>query len=112
MKRTALKRKTRLKAHKGLNKVSDKQGIEIQKRQQLKADLIKESGEHCMTCKDENRDWRGISLSHIIPLSRGGKTERSNVLLECYPDHDLYEKHPENRPLWQQIQAGVKSEQN
>ena len=97
MKRTAIKR------------YSVKQGIEIQKRQQLKADLIKEYGEHCMTCKDKNRDWRGISLSHIIPLSRGGKTDNNNCILECGPDHDLYEKHPENRPLWQQIQAGVKT---
>ena len=92
-----------------INKVSDKQAIELVLRQELKAKLIKENGEHCMTCKDEHRDWRGISLSHIIPLSRGGKTELKNLLLECYPCHELYEKHPENRPLWQQIQAGGKS---
>ena len=103
MKRTALKRRRRIIP------ISDKQGIEIQKRQELKAELIKEFGEHCMTCKDKNRDWRGISLSHIIPLSRGGETSRGNCILECYPDHILYEKHPDNRPLWQQIQAGVKT---
>ena len=97
MKRTAIKR------------YSVKQGVEIQKRQQLKADLIKEYGEHCMTCGDKYRDFRGISLSHIVPLSRGGETSKKNCILECYPDHDLYEKRPENRPLWQQIQAGVKS---
>ena len=88
--------------------MSDKQAIDIKERTRLKNQLIKENGEHYMTCKDEHRDWRGISLSHIIPLSRGGKTELKNLLLECYPCHELYEKHPENRPLWQQIQAGVK----
>ena len=104
-------RKTEKSFNSTINKVSNKQDVEIQKRQQLKADLIKEFGEHCMTCKDLYRDWRGISLSHIIPLSRGGKTTRANCILECYPDHELYEKHPENRPLWQQIQAGVGNEQ-
>lgn len=103
-------KKTQKSFNSTINKTSDKHGIEIQERQQLKADLIKEYGEHCMTCKDEHRDWRGISLSHIIPLSRCGKTVLSNLLLECYPDHELYEKHPENRPLWQQIQAGVRNE--
>jgi|SRR3990167_2342364 len=41
--------------------------------------------------------WRGISLSHIIPLSRGGKTCKGNCLLECYVCHEIYEKHPERR---------------
>jgi 5-methylcytosine-specific restriction endonuclease McrA len=84
-------------AKKPINKVSAKQKTELQKRTELKAQLIKEHGEHCMTCKDKNRDWRGITLSHIIPLSRGGKTCRENCILECFPDHELYEKHPEKR---------------
>jgi len=90
-----------------INKVSDKQEMELALRQKIKAELIKEFGNHCMSCNNKYRDWRGLSLSHIIPLSRGGKTTRENCILECYPDHELYEKHPENRPLWQQIQAGV-----
>lgn len=91
-----------------MKQISPKQELKIKKRRELKAELIKEFGEHCMTCKDEHRDWRGISLIHIIPLSRGGVTSRKNCILECYPDHELYEKHPENRPLWQQIQAGLR----
>jgi len=90
-----------------INKVSDKQCEELRQRTRLKAELLIEFGNHCITCKDKYRDWRGISLSHIIPLSRGGITSKKNCILECYPDHELYEKHPENRPLWQQIQAGV-----
>ena len=89
-----------------INKVSDKQKIERRKRTQLKAELLMEFGNKCMTC-GKSPDWRGISLSHIIPLSRGGETSKKNCILECGPDHELYEKHPENRPLWQQIQAGI-----
>jgi len=79
--------------------ISKKQKAEIKRRQTLKAELINEYGDHCMTCKDKHRDWRGLSLSHIIPLSRGGKTLRENVLLECYPCHERYEKKPELRGL-------------
>lgn len=92
------------------NKISDKHREELRQRTRLKAELLIEFGNHCMTCHDKNKDWRGISLSHIIPLSRGGETSKRNCLLECYPDHELYEKHPENRPLWQQKQAGVRNE--
>lgn len=101
-------KKTQKSFNSTINKVSDKQKIERRKRTQLKAELLIKFGNKCMTCGDKYRDWRGISLSHIIPLSRGGKTDKKNCILECYPDHILYEKHPEDRPLWQQIQAGVK----
>lgn len=77
--------------------VSDKQKGEVVRRRQLKAELIKEYGKHCMTCKDKNKDWRGISLSHKIPLSRGGETVRWNCILECYCCHDKFEKKPELR---------------
>ncbi len=82
---------------KPINKVSAKQKIELVRRVKLKKELIEEYGEHCMTCKDKYRDWRGISLSHIIPLSRGGVTSRENCPLECYPCHEYYEKRPELR---------------
>ena len=80
-----------------MRQVSDKQKIENRNRTRLKAWLLIEYGNHCMTCKDKYRDWRGISLSHIIPLSRGGKTLKENVLLECYPCHERFEKKPELR---------------
>ena len=98
--------KTQKSFNSTINKVSDKQEAELRLRSRLRSELIIENGKRCMTC-GQFPDWRGISLSHIIPLSRGGKTDKENCILECYPDHELYEKHPENRPLWQQIQAGV-----
>jgi len=70
---------------------------ELQRRRELKAYLIKKYGRKCMTCSS-NGDWRGISLSHIIALGRGGKTVEENCLIECGICHDKYEKHPERRP--------------
>lgn len=80
-----------------LNKVSEKQAIELQTRTSLKRELLLSNGTHCMTCHDKNRDWRGLTLSHIIPLSRGGKTNKENCKIECFVCHELYEKHPERR---------------
>lgn len=68
-------------------RVSKKQQRELRLRAKIKRELIEEHGYHCMTCNDENTDWRGISLSHIIALSRGGKTDKSNCILECYFCH-------------------------
>jgi len=79
-----------------INPVSKKQQKEIGRRIYLKQALIDTYGKKCQTCGSKG-DWRGISLSHIVPLSRGGKTERSNIILECYPDHERYEKKPELR---------------
>jgi len=89
MKKTTLRRYTPLKTHKPLKRVSKEQAQELKRRANLKRELIMEHGEHCMTCHDVNRDWRGISLSHIIPLSRGGKTEHDNCILECFPCHEI-----------------------
>ena len=75
-----------------LNKVSPKQRAELALRSNLKKELIAEQEyPHCMTC-GTTRDWRGLSLSHIVALSRGGKTERGNCEILCYPCHELVEK--------------------
>ncbi|KKM80061.1 hypothetical protein LCGC14_1343630 [marine sediment metagenome] len=79
-----------------IRKVSSKQAKELALRAKLKREYINETGGLCMTCGSTG-DIRGLSLSHIIPLSRGGKTTRENTLLECYPDHTRYEKKPELR---------------
>ncbi len=85
-----------------LKQVSKKQAKELALRTKLKKELLEEQvAEHgyqfCMTCNNLNLDWRGLSLSHKVPLSRGGKTDRENCIIECYPDHDKYEKKPELR---------------
>ncbi|MCJ7630885.1 hypothetical protein MUP77_00575, partial [Candidatus Bathyarchaeota archaeon] len=61
-------------------------------------------GALCFTCYGWG-DWRGLSRSHIVPKSRGGKDSLINIVLECYLDHEKYEKHPERRPLCQQSQV-------
>ena len=73
-----------------LRKVRPKQRVELEKRRVLKAQLMEEFG-LCQTCGTTG-DWRGLSLSHIVALSRGGKTSRENVELLCYPCHELVEK--------------------
>jgi 5-methylcytosine-specific restriction endonuclease McrA len=84
--------------HTPINPTSKKQQRELTKRSKLKMEYIQEYGEVCMTCKNTKRDWRGLTLSHTIPLSRGGRTCRANCLLECFVCHELYEKQPEKRP--------------
>ena len=79
-----------------LKPISDKHKVELALRARIKRELIEEFGNKCMVCGSAG-DWRGISLSHIIPLSRGGKTERANVELLCYPCHEKFEKRPELR---------------
>lgn len=69
---------------------------ELAWRSKLKKALLKECGNVCMTCGGTG-DIRGLSLSHIIALSRGGKTHRYNCIIEDYICHDKYEKKPELR---------------
>ena len=80
-----------------LNPVSKKQSRELMLRSRLKKELIEEVGNLCMTC-GSNGGILGLSLSHKIPLSRGGQTDRNNCLIECDDCHRKYEKHPERRP--------------
>jgi len=75
-----------------IRQVSAKQAIEIAARCRVKRELIEQHGEVCQTCNNEHKDWRGISLSHIIALSRGGETNWDNCILECYPCHEKFEK--------------------
>ena len=79
-----------------LRQVSNKQKVELARRAKLKKEYIEETGGHCHTCGSTG-DWRGLSLSHIIPLSRGGQTTRENTRLECFPCHLKFEKKPELR---------------
>ncbi len=64
---------------------------ELQRRRDLKEYLLLKYGNICRTCGSSG-DWRGLSLSHIIALSQGGKTTEENCLIECIPCHDKYEK--------------------
>ena len=79
-----------------IRRVSDKQKKELALRRRLKKEYMEETNGLCMTCWTTG-DWRGLSLSHIVPLSRLGKTTRENTLLECYPCHERFEKKPEMR---------------
>ena len=71
-----------------IKRVSQKQKAELALRAKLKKELITQYGERCQECGSLG-DWRGISLSHTIPLGRGGKTQIDNLELLCYPCHSL-----------------------
>ena len=82
-----------------INSVSKKQGKELSKRSKLKAEKKRLMMEtvgflFCETCKETTTN---LDLSHIIALSRGGKTTWENCLLECRDCHNKYEKKPELR---------------
>ena len=69
-----------------LRRVSEKQKKELALRKQIKAELIEENGALCMTCGTHQYY---LDLSHILALSKGGKTERGNVILECRRCHQI-----------------------
>ncbi len=79
-----------------IRKVSNKQKKELALRSKLKKEYMEETEGHYMTYGSTG-DIRGLSLSHIVALSRGGKSTKENTLLECYLDHTRYEKKPELR---------------
>jgi len=91
-----------------INKVSTKQAAELRERYRLKLLLLEQQQAmgyyHCQTCGCQTIFTGAgyLELSHIIALSRGGKTTLDNVILEggsftcgC---HARYEKKAENRP--------------
>ena len=71
---------------------------EIALRSRLKKELMAECEMCCQSCGTAG-DFRGLSLSHIIALSRGGKTTKENCLIECLVCHQKYEKRPELREM-------------
>lgn len=92
-----------------INKVSTKQAAELRERSRLRTLLLNEQLDtvgypHCSTCGREVRMLGPgyLELAHIIALSRGGKTELGNVILEggnfACGCSARYEKKAENRP--------------
>jgi len=76
---------------KPIKKVSDKQKKELALRSQLKKELIEESNGRCMSCGQPPYEFPfTLDLSHIIPLSRGGKTTRDNCVVECRACHERH----------------------
>lgn len=80
-----------------INPISEKRKLQIEIEKQLKMKLLIENGLKCMTC-GQKPSWIPLSLSHIIPKGRMGKTNRENCIIECNDCHSKYEKKPETRP--------------
>ncbi len=102
--------KSPLKRRKGLRKISPKQEVELDLREQVRQELIKKlkvrNGQYlCMRC-GKPADFRGIQMVHVRALSLGGKTSVENCRLWgacCHGGknpggHDLNEK--QSKPMW------------
>lgn len=50
----------------------------------LKAKIINERGNRCEQCGAEHLR---LEMHHILPVSKGGKTVRENILLLCHDCH-------------------------
>jgi len=88
-----------------INKVSDKQKIELKKRQTLKADLLFEQRKicgynFCVKC-GRNRD---LQLVHKIAVGQGGETSKENCYIGCLKCHGEGEHHlkiiMDEQPQW------------
>jgi len=109
LRKTELKRKTPLKAHVGLkthkpmNRVSEKQKVELKLRAKVKTELIAESPKDsrgiplCADCgRPTDWDWRtqkNGDLSHTQRLSDCGKTTKENGKLKCRSCHNKNDHH-------------------
>lgn len=67
-------------------KLSEKARIKRKIRMYWKPRILKAQGFQCKLC-GKQADWRGYQLSHIIPLSLGGKDEESNYEVLCAKCH-------------------------
>ncbi len=79
-----LKRKTSLRARKGLNKISDKQ-----RRRNIELAKIKPPTDGlCEECK-QKPDWRGLVKHHRVFRSHSGVDTRNNIEWLCGKCHSL-----------------------
>lgn len=65
-----------------INRISARQRAELDRRRRLRQQLLTQCGGLCMECS-KTPDWPGLSLSHDVPLARGGKTTLENCRLLC-----------------------------
>ena len=101
-----MKRKTPMTQRSCLNRVSEKQEIELARRRGLKYQLWREQDGKCAKC-GRMITYKQSELSHKKPLARGGKTEAKNCevlcssfIVGCHPrEHGLRNIYNE-QPNW------------
>ena len=54
----------------------------------IKLQLIRNNGRYCMLCKRKLK-LEECTLHHIIPISKGGKTELNNGAILCKPCQNI-----------------------
>lgn len=105
MKKTLLKRRTPLKARKGLNPISLETALKNEAWDKL--DYLVETRAKGLceiratdACKARNfkPDWRGLSKHHIIPKARGRIDTAENCIIGCGDCHN-HDSFPDGTPL-------------
>lgn len=92
MKRSALKRRVGLARSRNplrrspLRPRSTRAASDFRAERRLKSELISESGGLCQHCH-RRPDWRGLELVHKKAKGQGGKTNRQNCEVWCFPCH-------------------------
>ncbi len=69
-----------------MKKLSEKQRDKKELRADYRILLLLAQNFRCKLCKGQS-DWRGWQLSHILPLSLGGKDELTNLEMLCAKCH-------------------------
>ena len=104
VKRTALKRKTPLKAHKGLNKVSDKQKVINKLWGEITDEVAEERGFICQWCgkpgqRTDPTTFDYLNGHHKIPRRYGIHTKKNCYIVHqviCHPMADRFVKEYPN----------------
>lgn len=73
-----------------IKKISNKQQKLMNFRVFLKPIVFDAQGRRCKKCGGSSPDFRGWHLSHIVPLSQGGKDTIENYEVLCANCHALY----------------------
>jgi 5-methylcytosine-specific restriction endonuclease McrA len=63
----------------------------------ISAEVRKRDKGLCVPCSRRGLVVRGIEVHHIRPLSKGGRTIKSNLMLVCLKCHNARHNHLHNR---------------
>ena len=73
-----------------INPISNKQQRLVAYRAMMKPIIFEAQGRKCKKCGCKTPDFRGWQLSHVIPLSKGGKDTVENLEVLCSKCHAIY----------------------
>ena len=82
--------------HRILNDLKKEKGVKIRRRYFLKGRLIDYNLYHSLKCKKKcekcKLNFKMLEIHHIIPISKGGNNEASNLMALCSSCHKIKDK--------------------